>query len=901
MRIDAEKYRTLFFEEAGELLDELEGDFLRMEEDGINLETINDAFRRVHTIKGGALSLGLTEVSQVSHSLETFLDRWREGTSVRKGELDLCLAARDLLVNLIASAKTGGARPPEFESILASLHPPSPRSAKESLAISSTKLYRLSITPHPDSIRNGLNPLQLLKEISEFGKVECVDVDSSRLPAIAELDPERCYLAWEIRIETDRIAEVQGVFEFAPDMVELKVEEWSPTELEDDSGREARPQDQPPAPEPVPTPDPPAVAPMPSQANRSSRAKPIAHSPAPPMPDCMSTCMQKLGEETQRASEFPNEKVPDPLRLATFLFERKVLTAEQALEALNRLRLRRPMLGCLAVEIGVMTVDQMFETLSQMGEGQRFGQTAVRLGFITEAHLGYLFLLQELRTPPMADFLVAEGVISREVMDSELKQFHAIADASDKGQAEYAEVAEPDVPPPPTRDLLEGNLEMIQDFCAEAEEHLESADRHLLTLDGNPTNDEALNAIYRGYHTIKGAASMLGLNAIQVLAHDAENLLNLAREGKVVLTDGLLDLAFESSDGLKRQVRFLRDWLHNRQGPGEDPNLAQLLKNLRATANGKPLPRAKQSRPAAASPQVEPKPEAKPEKPRAESVSRPASAASPHPEVPPVEHPQPARRSQGEKDTLRVDKDRLDKLINSIGELVITQSMAQEEFHRLTFGTGARSRVLPELNKISRDLQELSLSLRMVPIQGTFQKMTRLVRDLSKKIEKPVEFETFGEDTELDKSMVDQLGDPLMHMVRNALDHGLEPPEERVRVGKRKAGSVTLKAYHQGGNVNIELTDDGRGLNRDVILRKAIEKGIVSEGQRLTDSEIYALIFEPGFSTAKAVTDVSGRGVGMDVVRKNVESLQGNILIRTQLGKGTTFTIRLECGQLHPL
>ncbi|AMV28043.1 Chemotaxis protein CheA [Gemmata sp. SH-PL17] len=242
---------------------------------------------------------------------------------------------------------------------------------------------------------------------------------------------------------------------------------------------------------------------------------------------------------------------------------------------------------------------------------------------------------------------------------------------------------------------------------------------------------------------------------------------------------------------------------------------------------------------------------------------------------------------------MRVDKDRLDKLINTIGELVIAQSMAQQEFDELNAEAGVLSLALPELSKISRDLQELSLSLRMVPMQGTFQKMARLVRDLSRKMEKPVELELHGEETELDKTVVDQLGDPLMHMVRNAIDHGLEETSERAAVGKPTAGRVVLRAYHQGGSVFIELTDDGKGLDRERILKKALEKGIITEGQRLTDSEIYALIFEAGFSTAKAVTDVSGRGVGMDVVRRNVEALQGNILIRTQMGQGTTFTIRL--------
>ncbi len=279
---------------------------------------------------------------------------------------------------------------------------------------------------------------------------------------------------------------------------------------------------------------------------------------------------------------------------------------------------------------------------------------------------------------------------------------------------------------------------------------------------------------------------------------------------------------------------------------------------------------------------------ARPE-PDPEPAPVPERAEEPRPDVRP--DPAPGPRRGADKETVRVDKDRLDKLINTIGELVIAQSMAQQEFD--AFSAGSASRALPELAKIARDLQELGLSLRMVPLRGTFQKMTRLVRDLSRKLGKPVELALHGEETELDKTVVDRLGDPLMHMVRNALDHGLESPADRALAGKPADGHLALRAYHQGGNVYIELTDDGRGLDRARLLRKAIEKGIVAEGERLSDAEVYALIFEPGFSTAAGVTDVSGRGVGMDVVRRNVQALQGNILIRTQPGKGTTFTIRL--------
>ncbi|MDX1925998.1 MAG: chemotaxis protein CheA [Pirellulaceae bacterium] len=244
-----------------------------------------------------------------------------------------------------------------------------------------------------------------------------------------------------------------------------------------------------------------------------------------------------------------------------------------------------------------------------------------------------------------------------------------------------------------------------------------------------------------------------------------------------------------------------------------------------------------------------------------------------------------------ENETVRVDRQRLDELINQIGELVIGASMVEQEVVSITGGRGLES--LSGLGKIVRDLQEMSLGLRMVPIAATFQKMNRVIRDVAKKVGKQINFVTSGDETELDKSVVDQISDPLVHMVRNAADHGIETPEDRIAAGKPAEGTVTLRAYQQGGNVYIELIDDGRGLNRKRIMAKAVERGLIPADANLSDAEICNLIFLPGFSTAAAVTDVSGRGVGMDVVRRNVEALQGSVSVKSEEGKGSTITVRL--------
>lgn len=244
-----------------------------------------------------------------------------------------------------------------------------------------------------------------------------------------------------------------------------------------------------------------------------------------------------------------------------------------------------------------------------------------------------------------------------------------------------------------------------------------------------------------------------------------------------------------------------------------------------------------------------------------------------------------------DNETVRVDRNRLDVLINQIGELVIGASMVEQELVSVTGVSSLES--LSGLGKIVRDLQEMSLALRMVPIAATFQKMNRVVRDVAKKIGKQINFVTEGDETELDKSVVDQISDPLIHMVRNAVDHGVETPEERVQAGKPPTGVVKLRAFQQGGNIYIELSDDGKGLNHEKILAKAIERNIILADATLSESEIGNLIFQPGFSTAEKVTDVSGRGVGMDVVRRNVEALQGSVTVKSVPGQGSTISVRL--------
>jgi len=254
------------------------------------------------------------------------------------------------------------------------------------------------------------------------------------------------------------------------------------------------------------------------------------------------------------------------------------------------------------------------------------------------------------------------------------------------------------------------------------------------------------------------------------------------------------------------------------------------------------------------------------------------------------------KQSASESTSIRVGIDKVDTLINMVGELVITQSMLgqlgdefeMDDLSKLREGLG-------QLEQNTRELQESVMRIRMLPISFAFSRFPRMVRDLSRRLDKKIELKLIGEQTELDKTVMEKIGDPLVHLVRNALDHGIEQPEERLQSGKSETGLITLNAYHQGGNVVIEITDDGKGLDRDRIVNKAVESGLVqeSDASSLTNEQVYDMIFQAGFSTAQEVSDVSGRGVGMDVVRRNIQALNGSVEISSTAGKGSRITIRL--------
>lgn len=454
--------------------------------------------------------------------------------------------------------------------------------------------------------------------------------------------------------------------------------------------------------------------------------------------------------------------------------------------------------------------------------------------------------------------------------------------------------------------------EFIQEFITEAQDHLETVDKTVLLLEENPEDKDALNTIFRAYHTIKGISGMLDLEVVKSVAHSAENILDMARQDRLKISTGIIDIIFESTDKLKLYIEKIQEAMQGERIFYYDKNAKPLINKINLILKGdfvpgeSDQPAAKVEAPKPAAPVVpKPAPQAAASAPVA---PKPAPAPAPAPKAPPKveakdqssddDDSQKKKASQAAaikvKEMIKVDTEVLDKILDTIGELVIAESMVQRDIDSGTMGTERADRNMRQLEKITRELQELGTSLRMTSVKPTFDKMARLVRDVAKKTGKLVTFKIEGEDTELDRNVVERISDPLVHMIRNSVDHGIEPnSEDRVKGGKPLAGTVVLRAFHEGGNVHIQIEDDGRGINKEVIYRKAVEKGLIAEDTRMSEEEVFNLIFAPGFSTAQTITDVSGRGVGMDVVKKNIEALRGRVKIESVLGHGTTFTIML--------
>lgn len=470
----------------------------------------------------------------------------------------------------------------------------------------------------------------------------------------------------------------------------------------------------------------------------------------------------------------------------------------------------------------------------------------------------------------------------------------ALADGLEKlRRAVEAVTVEKPAAPAKTVNALAQDAGLVNDFILETREHLTSIENDLLTLDREPAQPEALHSLFRSFHTVKGLAGFLEFDSIRALAHEVETILDLARNHQMTIHSVVIDVVLESADYLKNEMNRLEAELAGAP-PSDSAPVEELLRRVQALnqpdgPGGEEAAAPTPIRSAAAPPG-----EARQDEPAGKDTRAvPVASAPAEPEAAEVKTPAAAAKAGSEKFSVRVDTIKLDYLLDMVGEMVIAQSMVRQDPELAGLRSPRVTRNLTQLSRVTDEVQKTAMAMRMMPVGQLFQRVARLVRDMSRKMNKPADLDLTGEETQIDKTIVEELADPMMHMVRNSLDHGIEAVATRKEAGKPERARISLRASHQAGHILIEIEDDGRGLDKEKILAKARDRGLVADGHTLNDNDIYNLIFEPGFSTAAAVTDVSGRGVGMDVVKRQVTKLRGRIEIHSTPGKGTIFQLKL--------
>ncbi|OFZ18751.1 MAG: hypothetical protein A2X94_06095 [Bdellovibrionales bacterium GWB1_55_8] len=460
--------------------------------------------------------------------------------------------------------------------------------------------------------------------------------------------------------------------------------------------------------------------------------------------------------------------------------------------------------------------------------------------------------------------------------------------------------------------------ELKSGYLEEASQLLADAEQCFLSLEKASEDASIVEKIFRLAHNLKGSARAVGFMDIGEFTHQLESLLLKIKNKEMQIQSSTVSLLLECNDHLRMMVDTLRTDMDARVD--SQALMAEIGRHLNGEVQSEEAPESLELVPPPASAfeeeavteevaQVEEiqaseqeeevietevsfdqltsvvENSLREEKHRLELVS-----SGPAP-VQPAQPQKTATPTGPVDESIRVSLKRLERLMNNVGELVILQAVLNQQKHSVQ--SMLMQKTIDQLAKITKDIQDISMSLRMVPVKQTFQKMQRIVRDTSKALSKEVVLDISGEDTELDKIVLEQIGDPLVHLVRNAVDHGLESTEERVARGKSSQGTVWLSAFHQGSHIVIEVRDDGHGLDAQKLIAKAREKGVIKPNQELTDEQAYHLVFAPGFSTKTEITDISGRGVGMDVVKNNIQQLQGEIQLETEKGKGTCFRILL--------
>jgi len=448
--------------------------------------------------------------------------------------------------------------------------------------------------------------------------------------------------------------------------------------------------------------------------------------------------------------------------------------------------------------------------------------------------------------------------------------------------------------------------EFLQDFIVEVREHLETIETNVLNLERNPADTENIHSLFRSFHTIKGLAGFVNLELIRELAHQTETLLDSCRKGITVVNKTVIELILKSTDFVKQIIEQIdlhynqefkekvaehlgvlgqRDWETVSAVVEANPNNEVNTVATIATVTEQKIENE--------TPNLQSEDSETDKSQQSELPSKPA-VIPPAPKVStPVTEPKVANSNAGNNDFIRIPTSKVDNLVDMMGELLIIQSLIEEEVSKYYQSDDSLANKFTRMERITKDIQYLSMSLRMVSLKSTFQKINRIARDAINELQKNIEFVMEGEETEIDRSVAERLLEPLLHMVKNSISHGIEAETERISKGKPARGLVKISAYSKRGNVYIEVADDGKGLSLEKIYQKALEKKIIDPNINYSEDEIVNFIFLPGFSTAEKVDNISGRGVGLDVVRTEISRNGGKVEIDNRPGEGCRFILKI--------
>jgi len=841
-----------FFIEAKEHLETIEPNLLELEKSPENLGLLNEIFRPMHSLKGASGFLGLNKINGLAHKAENILDELRQGSMKVTGTImDLILSATDALRTIVDNLETSGVEG---------------------------------------------------------------DVDTS--PIIAQIEAA---LAGELEDSAPApAADAASAPEPAPEPAPAPAPESTP---------------EPVATEPAPAPEPVVTEPEPAtKAEDSGNIAMTASFQPKPDPDFNDTpyILTTVGEG--HLADFLEEaqEIVENLNRCLLALEGEPDGSDEMIN--DTFRYFHNLKGNSGI-IGFKELNSLTHEAETLLNKVRKGEIASSQGLI-DLLLSAVDLIEELvakvdvetnKVTPVDTSVLAQ-ILQKVTEDGDLSGVQGAVPNGKSAPTAALEVAAPEAAPPAESEATldsDYDPEDVSLFVQTIDQQLQGAAVALGMLHKDANQKDIIDGLFRIFQTIQNSAGYMGLDEIKEYSGRTVDLVDAGRTSDMDFAM-MLDILDQEFDILKEKLLKVMEEMTGRPVPDPTENM-EIPDPAAAT---EPILDA-ESAPAPA-PEPEPTPEPVPA-PAPEPVSAPEPVADPvvsAPEPAPAPAPQPApkpaspaaktpmsnavSKSEGAgaqapakpkaSSTIRVDHHKLDHLMNVIGELIINRNRyamlaraleeGSEEVHvvaqQLTETTYAMAR-------ISDDLQDTIMKVRMVPVQTVFSRFPRLVRDLSRKSGKQVELIMEGEDTEFDKSVVEEIGDPLVHLVRNAVDHGLEDEQERVQAGKKPKGHVWLRAYHKGNSVAIEVEDDGRGIDPEKLKQVAIRKGVITqeEANVMDDMEALDLIFAPGFSSAEKVTDISGRGVGMDVVKTNIKNLKGSVNTQSEIGKGTKLTLTL--------